>query len=112
MMVKQVASEEPVLLSEVKETLANSPEPREEMKYEKKRALEHAEAFVKMDPKKAAALVKELAGLEKMKPDIAHRIADLLPATRDEVRALYAKERFNLSDVELDKIVETVKKNL
>ena len=112
MMVKQIVSEEPVLLAEVKETLAKSPEPREEMKYEKKRALEHAEAFVKLDAKKAAVLAKDLAALEKMKPDIAHRIADLLPATRDEVRALYAKERFNLSDAELDKIVETVKKHL
>ncbi|MEM3207312.1 MAG: RNA polymerase Rpb4 family protein [Halobacteria archaeon] len=111
MMVKQVVSEEPVLLSEVKEVLARSPEPRDEMKYEKKRALEHAEAFVKMEAGKAAALARELAGLEKIKPHIAHRIADLLPATRDEVRALYAKERFNLSDAELDKIVEIVKKH-
>lgn len=112
MMVKQIVSEAPVLLAEVKETLANSPEPREEMKYEKKRALEHAEAFVKLDTKRAAALAKDLAALEKMKSDIAHRIADLLPASRDDVRALYAKERFNLNDAELDKIVETVKKHL
>lgn len=112
MMVKQIVSEEPIPLVQVKEILECSPEPKEEMKYEKKRALEHAQTFAKLDPKASAALVEALLQSEKIKPDIAHRIADLLPQSRDEVRAIYAKERFHLNDQELDAIVETVKKHL
>jgi DNA-directed RNA polymerase subunit F len=46
--------------------------------------------------------------LEKMKEDIAYRIANLMPRTRDELRAIYAKERFNLTTEELDEILELV----
>ncbi|HOD85457.1 MAG TPA: RNA polymerase Rpb4 family protein, partial [Methanoculleus sp.] len=56
----------------------------------------------------ARALVAELMKLEKMKEDIAYRIANLMPRTRDELRAIYAKERFNLTTEELDEILELV----
>ena len=51
-------------------------------------------------------MVEELNKLEKMSPDIAIKIADIRPKTRDELRAIYAKERFNLSEEELDAILE------
>ena len=50
----------------------------------------------------------ELLKLEKMKPEIAYRIANIMPKTRDELRAIYAKERFTLSLEELDAIIEIV----
>ena len=43
-----------------------------------------------------------------MKPEIAYRIANIMPKTRDEVRAIYAKERFTLTPEEIDKIIEMV----
>jgi DNA-directed RNA polymerase subunit F len=46
--------------------------------------------------------------MEKMKPEIAYRIANIMPKTRDEVRAIFAKERFTLTPEEIDKIIETV----
>jgi DNA-directed RNA polymerase subunit F len=46
--------------------------------------------------------------MEKMKPEIAYRIANIMPKTRDEVRAIFAKERYTLSPEELDKIIEHV----
>ncbi|NLB00924.1 MAG: RNA polymerase Rpb4 family protein, partial [Methanomicrobiales archaeon] len=57
---------------------------------------------------RARALVVELLKLEKMKEDIAYRIANLMPRTRDELRAIYAKERFNLTAEELDEILDLV----
>jgi DNA-directed RNA polymerase subunit F len=43
-----------------------------------------------------------------MTREIAIKIADLRPANRDELRAIYAKERFTLSEEELDGILEIV----
>jgi len=54
-------------------------------------------------------LVTELQKLEKMKPDIAFRIANIMPRTRDELRAIYAKEKYTLQPEELDTIIELVK---
>ena len=45
-----------------------------------------------------------------MKPEIAVRIADILPLTNDEVRSIYAKERYTLSEKELKDILEIVMK--
>ncbi len=46
-----------------------------------------------------------------MKPEIAYRIANVMPRTRDELRAIYAKERFTLVPEELDAILEIVLSN-
>jgi len=46
--------------------------------------------------------------LEKMKPEIAIRIADILPETRDELRSIYAKERFILTTEDLDQMLDLV----
>ncbi len=58
--------------------------------------------------KKARDLVAQLVQMEKMKPEIAYRIANIMPKTRDEVRAIFAKERFTLTPEEIDKIIEMV----
>jgi len=46
--------------------------------------------------------------LEKMSLEIAVKIADIKPENKDELRAIYAKERFTLSEEELDNILEMV----
>lgn len=43
-----------------------------------------------------------------MKPSIAIRIADILPQSRDEIRSIYAKEKYTLSNEELDQILDYV----
>ncbi|HIH45435.1 MAG TPA: RNA polymerase Rpb4 family protein [Candidatus Methanoperedenaceae archaeon] len=110
MIVKQVVGEENLTLAEVKGILDNTRAERagetKELGYELRKAIAHSEAFAKLDPKKSRELVNELLKLEKMKPEIAIRIADILPQSNDEIRALYAKERFTLSEDDLKKILE------
>ena len=111
MIVKQVLGEEILTLAEVKEILNKEKKgSEEEMKYEKRRALEHANKFAKIGAKASRELVNELIKLEKMRPEISIKVADLMPKNRDELRAIYAKERFILSDSELDKILEVVRR--
>ena len=115
MIVKEVLGEEPLTLAEVKEMLTQIMEERreesdEEQVYEFRKALNHAEIFAKLNAVDAKNLVIELTEYEKMKPTIAVRIADILPQSRDELRAIYSKEKFTLKDEELDALLDIVKK--
>jgi DNA-directed RNA polymerase subunit F len=112
MKVKGITSEEKVTLPELRAVLLGVESERiaaeKEMSYEFRRSIEHANQLAKTTPEKAQALVADLLKMEKMKPEIAYRIANIMPKTRDEVRAIFAKERYTLSPEELDKIIETV----
>ncbi len=114
MIIKKVISEELVTLPEVRDTLNGIKEEREkagqEMRYEQKRAIGHANKFSKEGAQQSRSMVNELLTLEKMKLDIAIKIANLCPRTRDELRAIYAKERFTLNDAELKAILDVVAK--
>ena len=112
MIVKQVHNESMLTLPEVKNILDNIKEEREkegkELGYELRKAISHAEMFSRISAKKSRELVNELLKLEKMKPEIAIRIADILPLSNDEIRTIYAKERYTLSEDELKQILELV----
>ncbi len=112
MLVKQITSEEILTLGEVRELLDEVKKEREneskELGYELRKAISHSEMFFKLDAKKSRELMNELMRLEKMKPEIAVRIADILPMSNDEIRSIYAKERYTLSENELKQILDLV----
>ena len=112
MIVKNVINEELLTISEAKELLDRIKEERaeevDELGYELKKAIRHIDAFSKSDAEQSRALVTNLMELEKMKPEIAIRIADILPETRDELRSIYAKERFILTTEDLDQMLDLV----
>ena len=116
MRVKGVQGEERITLAELKEVLTQVAESRQEeateMSYELRRSIDHATHLARNSPDQARDLVASLLKLEKMKPDIAYRIANILPRTRDELRAIYAKERFTLTGEELDQMLALVSEHL
>ena len=116
MRVKAVLGEERITLAELKEVLARVSEARQgdaaEMAYELRRSIDHATHLARNTPEQARDLVAALLALEKMKPDIAYRIANIMPRTRDELRAVYAKERFTLTGEELDQILTLIAEHL
>jgi len=63
-----------------------------------------------LDPEESREFVEELLELEKVDEKTAYKIVDLRPMDRDELRAIYAQERFSLSGDELDDILNVVKK--
>lgn len=99
-------------LAEVKEALEEirlrRAEEPEELGYELRRAIKHAEIFSQSGAEESRKIARELLGLEKITPEIATKIADIRPKTKDEIRALYAKERFTLEDVDLEAILDVV----
>ena len=112
MIIKEVVSEELLTLAEIRDILNKIQDERlqkgKELRYEQRRAIEHTNKFVKTSAKSSRALVEELIKLEKMKPEIAIRIADIMPKTKDELRSIYAKERYTLVEKELEKILDLV----
>jgi DNA-directed RNA polymerase subunit F len=103
-----------VSLAEVRALLEAAERERGELSYEQKLALEHARSFaLKLTPEKARELVERLGKLSpKVTPLHAVKIADLLPTHPDDVRTIFAKERFALEKDEIDKILETVQSYL
>jgi DNA-directed RNA polymerase subunit F len=111
MIVKSVLKEDLMTLAEVKEALDEIKLKRadeEELGYELRRAIRHAELFAHGTAEESRRMVEELMKLEKMTQEIAVKIADIRPITKDELRAIYAKERFTLSEEELNGILEIV----
>lgn len=123
MIVKEIINEKVMTLSEAKEILTALKrsgegekteewveEEEEEVRYERRKALKHTTKFAKLKARESRALINELLGLAKMKEEIAVRIADLMPKSPNEVRAIYAKERFTLTEADLEKILDLVAK--
>ena len=113
MKVKGIINEEKITLQELREELlkveAVRLEAGNEMSYELRRSIEHANHLSKTSAESSRELVEKLLEFEKMKPEIAFRIVGVMPRSRDELRAIYAKERFNLTGEELDEILDLVK---
>lgn len=112
---KEVLDEEYVTVAEAKEILADIEAERavdeeREMRYELARAIEHVNRFAVLDPEESLELVEELQALEKVDEATAYKITDLLPRTRDELRSVYAQQRYTLSGDELDEILDVVAK--
>jgi DNA-directed RNA polymerase subunit F len=122
MIVKEVLNESVLTLAEAKETLnalrtrsevtkkKEGEEEEEEMRYERRKASEHITKFAKSGAKESRTLINELLGLAKMKELIAIRIADLMPKSPNEVRAIYAKERLTLTEADIEQILDCVAK--
>lgn len=98
-----------VSLSEVK-TLLEKEEKKRELTYEQKLALEHAKHFAKINVTKAKKMAQELTELDRITEPFAYKIVDILPLHPEEVRAIFAKERFTLEDSEIKKIIKIVEK--
>ncbi len=99
-----------VSLSEVKNILKKVEKEREDLLYEQRIALEHAQKFVKIPVKKTNDMIKDLKNLGFLDEVNAFKIADLLPTTADDLKVIFAKERITLGEVEIKKILEIVQK--
>jgi DNA-directed RNA polymerase subunit F len=100
----------PVSLAEVKTILKKISKEREEMLYEQKIALEHAQKFAKLSIKKTDDMIKELLKFDFIQEIHAYKIADILPKTDDDVKTIFAKERITLGEDEIKDILKIVKK--
>ena len=102
--------EEYLSLAEVKALLEQEERDRKALTMDQKYALTHAQMFAKLTPARIRELVAELMKVEMMTPANAYKLADTLPTHPDDVRAVFAKERFSLSKEDVDLVVQVVAK--
>jgi DNA-directed RNA polymerase subunit F len=124
MIVKEILSESVLTLAESKEILTplrtsgegtkkkekEGEEEEVEIRYERRKASEHTAKFAKLSAEDSRTLINELLELPKMKELIAIRIADIMPKSPNEVRAIYAKERFTLTEADIENVLDCVAK--
>ena len=112
MKIKGILRENAITLPELKEELLNVEAARlekgKEMSYELRRSIEHANQITKTSAERSQELVQALLQLDKVKPDVAYRIANVMPRTRDEVRAAFGRDKFSHTPEELDEIIDLV----
>ncbi|PAV08524.1 RNA polymerase Rpb4 family protein [Methanocorpusculum parvum] len=120
MKVKKIISEDMMTLPELRVELIAirekrsvgelDDEPSRSIPYELRKSIDHADSLSKCSVETAKSLLVDLASMEKTKPEIACRIVNIMPQSRDEIRAIYAKERFTLLPEDLDQILDTLHK--
>jgi DNA-directed RNA polymerase subunit F len=99
-----------VSLAELKVILEKEKAARGELSSEQQYALSHASLFSRVPADKVPTIVKELMEIPLMSPFNAVKIVDLMPTHLDDVRAIFAKERFALSKEDAEKVLEIVGK--
>ena len=108
--VMDVISEKLVTDVEAKKLLEDRKKEVTELKYEQKNALEILKKFIKMDANKAEELITELQKIEKLRERQAIAVVSSLPQDTDDLRAILQKEYSNLSNEEINLILQAVKK--
>lgn len=109
MIGKEIVAERHVTLAEVSEILEKRA-GEGELEFEQQAAREHAKEFAKASKKDAEKIVAELKQFGNIKPEIAVKIADLLPASADDLKLLFGKERYSLSQEEVESVLKIVAK--
>ena len=105
-------AEEYISTVEVKELLTEAGNKRGELNNAQRSALMQSEATARLSVDDTKALMAELEELAFITDFTKYKIADILPRYSAEVRAIFSKERINLENEDVDKIIEIVEKQL
>ena len=81
----------------------------EQIQYEHKLALDHVRLVSQSPPKKSKEIMGKVIELEHVDEYYAAKIADILPMHPDDVRSIFARERFSLGKEEIESIINAVK---
>ena len=107
--------------SSVRDRLLEAQERRGFLSYEQKMALQHAEwaasdgrGGYKTDPTIFASLVSDFIEIDKLakSPGVAAKLAELLPLTVEDVRAILASKRIAADADEIELILNLVRKQI
>ncbi|MDA0925078.1 MAG: hypothetical protein O3C36_00390 [archaeon] len=102
----------------VREMLYDAQERRGALKYEQKWALQHAEWAasearngISTLPEVFEELRSKLLEVETCAkhPDLAAKLAELMPAAPEDVRAVFGSKRIKIEDSEIDAVLDVVR---
>ena len=101
------------LLEEVAESrkgTAGELEDEDVLLASQKAAPDHAQKVSNISLEDANKIIEEVSQIEEVTDVIAVKIADILPKYPEDVRAIFSKERINLSSDKINQIIEIVGK--
>ena len=81
----------------------------EQIQYEHKLALDHVRILAQSTPEISKSIIEKVIDLEHVDDYYAAKIADILPMHPDDVRSIFARERFSLGRDEIDSIINAVR---
>ena len=81
----------------------------EQIQYEHKLALDHVRILAQSTPETSKSIIEKVIDLEHVDDYYAAKIADILPMHPDDVRSIFARERFSLGRDEIDSIINAVR---
>ena len=84
----------------------------EQIQYEHKLALDHVRLLTQATVVQANQIIDKVIELEHVDDYYAAKIADVLPMHPDEVRSIFARERFSLGHDEIDSIISVVRETM
>ncbi len=99
----------PISMPEAKEIMVKR-EKEGEMNYEQKLALEHLKNFTHIKATDAKKMITDITAIIKMSPETLAQIINILPKNADELRMIFAREKFSLQENEVKEILEIVAK--
>lgn len=108
MIGKEIIEKRPVSLAYVQELLKERKKEKE-LSYEQENSLKYSKNFSKISLKKTNDLIKELMKIEGITPEIAVKIADILPTEKEIIELILPKEMKAKAEV-LAKALEIVEK--
>jgi len=108
-----VLEERPVSLPEVAAILKSKEkayaQDEVELLYEQRRAADHAKKFSGISAKDSKEMVEKLSSLDiTIGAERVVKIIDLMPKNVDDIRAIFAKERFKYTEDEIKLIIDVV----
>ena len=109
-MINRDENKKYLTISEVKNILKKIEKDRNEISYEQRIALDHANKFAKLPTQKIKELIKELMKLDYIEESHVYKLIDLLPNTNEDIKTIFAKERINLNDEKINKILNIINK--
>ncbi|VVC03459.1 RNA polymerase Rpb4 [Candidatus Burarchaeum australiense] len=109
MIGRNIESARPVTVAEVK-ALLEEQKAGHELSFEQQTTLEYAQKVASTTSKNAQAMVKELMKMEKLTPEVACKLVDLLPVNKEQLLAVVSKERYTLNEKEVEQILAILQK--
>jgi len=105
----KIIESKPISMPEAKEIMT-AKEKERELGYEQKLAAEQLKKFVKLKPSETKKFLEELSSVLRMSPETLVQIVNIMPQTVDELRLIFAREKFSLKEEEITKILDVIKK--
>lgn len=109
----EILQQTPLLMAELKDELEKTKKRDKELGLRAQKTEDYLNQFVKIDSKKAAELKDKLEKLNipRLRDTHVVKIADLLPKTPEDLRVILQGYALTVSNDNLKKIVEVVRKH-